>query len=245
MLKCYIIDDEQNAVDALLAMLRKKFSQQVEIAGHNTKARLAIEEIEDLDPDVVFLDVEMPEMNGLDLLKQFPERKFHVIFTTAHEKYALPALKAAATDYLVKPLSPQDVFDALQKCMHRSTAGSGGNVLADEPKSSSGTRITLSSGHEILLVNTDDIIRIEASNNYSHFYFTNRPKLIVSKTLKEFEDQLVNHNFFRIHQSHLINLLHVESVQTLDGGYVLMKQGHKAEISRRRKAEFLQKLKTG
>src|SRR5688500_10947407 len=237
MLKCYIIDDEQHAVDALVAMLRKKFSQQVEIAGSTIKASAAIEEIEDLQPDVVFLDVEMPEMNGLDLLKHFPDRKFHLIFTTAHEKYALPALKAAATDYLVKPLSPQDVFDALQKCMQRN--------VPDESKSQAGHRITLPTSNEILLINTDDIIRIEASNNYSHFYFTNRPKLIISKTLKDFEDQLVNYNFFRIHQSHLINLLHVASVQTLDGGYVVMKQGDKVEISRRRKAEFMQKLKTG
>lgn len=236
MLKCYILDDEQNAVDALAAMLRKKFQQQVEIAGSSIKPSVAIEEIEELQPDIVFLDVEMPEMNGLELLKYFPGRKFHIIFTTAHEKYALPALKAAATDYLVKPLSPQDVFDALQKCKPLTPQ-------TEDNRSAGGFRITLPSAHELLLVNTDDIIRIESSNNYSHFYFTNRPKLIVTKTLKEFEEQLIPHHFFRIHQSHLINLLHVESVQTLDGGYVLMKQQHKVEISRRRKAEFLQKLK--
>src|SRR5438552_3581821 len=102
MLNCYIIDDEQNAVDALTAMLNKKFAQQVKICGSNTRASVAIDEIENLHPDIVFLDVEMPEMTGLELLKHFPERSFYVIFTTAHEKYALPALKAAATDYLVK-----------------------------------------------------------------------------------------------------------------------------------------------
>ncbi len=238
MLKCYIIDDEQHAVDALTAMLRKKFPQQVEIMGSSTKVAVALDEIENLQPDVVFLDVEMPEMNGLELLRHFPDRKFHTIFTTAHEKYALPALKAAATDYLVKPLSPQDVSDAIQKCIQRG-------LSTDETKTNASNRITLPTSTELLLINTDDIIRIEASNNYSHFYFTNRPKLIVSKTLKDFEEQLVSNNFFRIHQSHLINLLHVESVQTLDGGYVLLKQGHKVPISRRRKADFLQKLKAG
>src|SRR5687767_13528775 len=135
MLRCYIIDDEQHAVDALVAMLGKKFSGQVEIAGTSTKASIAIDEIEELKPDLLFLDVEMPEMNGLELLKHFPERKFRVIFTTAHEKYALPALKAAATDYLVKPLSPQDVFDAIQKC----------SPVSPTPvsKSAGGDRITL------------------------------------------------------------------------------------------------------
>ncbi len=237
MLKCYILDDEQQAVDALVALLNKKFSGQVLVVGSSIHARIAIDEIDSLQPEVLFLDVEMPEMNGLDVLKHFPQRNFHVIFTTAHEKYALPALKAAATDYLVKPLSPQDVFDALQKCMPR-------NLSFEEPKLNSGGRITLSTVNELLLINTDDIIRVEADNNYSIFYFTNRPRLLISKTLKEFELQLLNYDFFRIHQSHLINLIHVESVLNPDGGYVMMKQGHKVEISRRRKAEFLARLKT-
>lgn len=238
MLSCYIIDDEQNAVDALTAMLKKKFVQQVQICGSTIKASVAIEEIEQLKPDVVFLDVEMPEMNGLQLLKHFPERSFDVIFTTAHEKYALPALKASVTDYLVKPLSPQDVYDALQKCLQKAALKS---KLNQTPLH----KISLASVNGILLVSTADIIRIEAQNNYSHFYFTNRPKIIVSKTLKEFEDQLSGCNFYRVHQSHLINLQYVEAVQSSNGDYVLLQQGHKVEISRRKKPEFLQKLKLG
>lgn len=233
MLRCYILDDEQNAVDALAAMLKKKFADKTEICGSNIKASVAITEIEALQPDIVFLDVEMPEMSGLDILKHFPERNFYVIFTTAHEKYALPALKASATDYLVKPLSPQDVFDALQKCIAKKS----------ETSSAGPHRITLATAHELLLVNTDDIIRVEANNNYSHFYFTNRPKVIVSKTLKEFDEQLSGQQFYRIHQSHLINLKHVLSVNSNDGDYALLTQNHRVEISRRKKAEFLQLLK--
>jgi two-component system, LytTR family, response regulator len=238
MLKCYIVDDEQNAVDALVAMLKKKFVQQVIICGSNIKASAAIEEIELLKPDVLFLDVEMPSMTGLDLLKHFPDRNFHVIFTTAHEKYALPALKAAATDYLVKPLSPQDVYDALQKCVERK-------LLKEENKITVSHKITITTSHEILLVNVQDIVRIEANNNYSHFYFTNRPKVIVSKTLKEFEDQLTMHNFYRVHQSHLINLHYIEAVKSNDGDYVLLQHGHRVEISRRKKTDFLLKIKLG
>ena len=236
MLKCYLLDDEQDAVEGLAAMLKKKFAGQVEVVGYSIHAKEAIEEIENLQPDVLFLDVEMPEMNGLDVLKHFPQRNFQIIFTTAHEKYALPALKAAATDYLVKPLSPQDVFDALQKCITRH------QQVETKPKE--GMRISLVTANEVLVVHTDDIIRIEANNNYSMFYFTNHPKLLISKTLKEFEEQLADHGFFRIHQSHMINLKHVESVQTLDGGHVNLKQGHKVEISRRRKAEFMDKLRS-
>lgn len=235
MLRCYILDDEQNAVDALTAMLKKKFAEKTQLCGSNIKASAAIAEIETLQPDIVFLDVEMPEMSGLDVLKHFPERNFYVIFTTAHEKYALPALKASATDYLVKPLSPQDVFEALQKCMNRKSETT--------PAAAGQHRITLATSHELLLVNTEDIIRIEASNNYSHFYFINRPKVIVSKTLKEFDEQLSSDNFFRVHQSHLVNLKHVLSVNSNDGDYALLTQNHRVEISRRKKAEFLQLLK--
>lgn len=238
MLKYYIVDDEQNAVDALAAMLKKKFSHQVVSCGSNIKASLAIDEIEQCQPDILFLDVEMPEMNGLQLLKHFPERKFYVIFTTAHEKYALPAIKAAAADYLVKPISPQDVYDAIQKCREKK-------VETAETVAATHHKISIATAHELLMINPDDIIRIEANNNYSHFYFTNRPKVIVSKTLKEFEDQLTGHNFFRVHQSHLINLKYVEAVKSNDGDYVLLKQDHRVEISRRKKAEFLQKLKLG
>jgi len=238
MLKYYIVDDEQDAVDALSAMLKKKFSRQVISCGSNIKASLAIEEIEKCQPDILFLDVEMPEMSGLDLLRHFPERKFYVIFTTAHEKYALPALKAAAADYLVKPLSPQDVYDAIQKCTIK-------NIEKKEPQNFAPFKISLATAHELLLIGTDEIIRVEANSNYSHFYFISRPKAIVSKTLKAFEDQLTAHNFFRVHQSHLINLQYVEAVKSNDGDYVLLKHGHKVEISRRKKAEFLQKLKAG
>lgn len=237
MLKYYIVDDEQNAVDALTAMLKKKFSHQVVSCGSNIKASIAIDEIEQCQPDILFLDVEMPEMNGLELLKHFPERTFYVIFTTAHEKYALPALKAAAADYLVKPLSPQDVYDAIQKCTKRAEQ-------KEERQNVSPFRLSLTTAHELLLINTDEIIRVEANSNYSHFYFINRPKAIVSKTLKAFEDQLTAHNFFRVHQSHLINLKYVEAVKSNDGDYVLLQHGHTVEISRRKKADFLQKLRS-
>lgn len=235
MLTCYIADDEQYAVDGLAAMLKKKFAQQVVICGSSTTPFTAIEEIEALAPDIVFLDVEMPELSGLDLLKHFPERKFYVIFTTAHEKYALPALKAAATDYLVKPLSPQDVYDALQKCLARKKETDNSQAAQN--------KITLPVSQELVVININDIIRIEAQNNYSHFYFTSRPKLIVSKTLGEYDALLSPQQFFRIHQSHLINLNHIESVHSSDGDYAILAGGHRVEISRRKKAEFLQVLK--
>lgn len=234
-LSYYIVDDEQQAVDALQAMLQKKFGPQLVSLGSHIKASLAIKEIAAVNPDLVFLDVEMPEMNGLDLLKHFPQRKFQVIFTTAHEKYALPALKAAATDYLVKPISPKDVSDALQKCFEYKKQQAAAENPADN-------KIAVMSGQQLLLLSPADIIRVEGNNNYSHFYFTNRPRLIVSKTLKDFEELLQPHGFYRLHQSHLVNLQYISSVK-IGEDIVLMEQGHQVEISRRKKAAFMQLLK--
>lgn len=236
MLTCYIVDDEQHAVDALAAMLKKKFAGQVMLCGSSIKASHAVEEIESLCPDIVFLDVEMPEMTGLDLLKHFPGRKFYVIFTTAHEKYALSALKASATDYLVKPLSPQDVYDALQKCL----AAKKITEVTRQPQN----KISLPVGHELFIINTEDIIRIEAQNNYSHFYFTNRPRVIVCKTLGEYDTLLSAQGFYRVHQSHLINLSHIESVNSNDGDFIMLTDNHRVELSRRKKSDFLRVLKT-
>ncbi|RYD74578.1 MAG: response regulator transcription factor [Sphingobacteriales bacterium] len=233
MWKYYIVDDEQDAIDALDAMLQKKFTERVTFSGSNNKASRAIEEIIALQPDIVFLDVEMPEMTGLELLKQIPSKNFQVIFTTAHERYALPAIKAAAADYLLKPLSIQDMEAALDRC-DKALAKTNPSIPA---------ALTINTGNQLIVLQTADIIRIEGNNNYSDFYCINRPKFTVSKTLKEFEKQLMFNGFFRIHQSHLINLAHVSSV--LHGAdKVLLNNNHSVEISRRKKQEFLQQLRS-
>ena len=234
MLKCYFLDDEQNAIDALIAMMKKKFHDQVQIVGHNINAHHALNEIEQLQPDVLFLDIEMPTMNGLEVLKHFPNRSFYVIFTTAHEKYALPAIKLEATDYLVKPLSPQDVFDALQKCEHKKSI---------ETHFVENNKFNLFSKNGTTIINVSDIIYIEAENTYSIFHLSNQPKITISKTLKSVEEQLTGNNFFRIHQSYLVNLNHLLSLKSKDGDFVLLTNNHKVEVSRRRKPELLQILR--
>lgn len=233
MLKVYILDDEQNAVDGLKAMLQKKFNQVVQIVGTNTNPLKAIEELENLQIDILFLDVEMPLMNGTEVLRHFPEKKFHVIFTTAHDKYALPAIKLNAVDYLLKPLSPMDVQEAIDRVNEQ--------IKLTAPTQEN--KITLAIHGSLHIIPLTDIIRVEADSNYSVFYFTNRPKVMISKTLKEFEDQLVSNQFFRVHQSHIINIKMVASVSRSDGDFVVMTNGDKVELSRRRKADFLTILK--
>ena len=236
MLKVYILDDEQHAIDGLLAMLKKKFIDSVAVAGSNCRVLIAIEEIEELQPDVLFLDVEMPELNGLEVLKHFPDRKFQIVFTTAYEKYALPAIKEEVTDYLVKPLSPKDVYDAIQKCIQRKTQF--------HPMVPTKQRISLQSLGEIIVVDTNDIIKVDSDNNYSTFYFTNRPKVMMSKTLKEYDELLTPMGFFRCHQSHLINMTHVKSLQNQEGEVILLSNELQALLSRRKKGEFLALLKS-
>jgi len=229
----YILDDEQNAIDGLQAMLKKKFSDQVVIVGSSTSAEKAICELDEVEIDILFLDVEMPKMNGLEVLNQFPNRKFQVIFTTAHDHYAISAIKADAVDYLLKPLAPSEVANAIQRCLQRkSSAG-------DKPSG----KITLSVTGELIIIEVKDIIRVEAENNYSTFYFTNRPRIMVSKTLKEFEEQLAPFHFFRIHQSHLVNMKFATGIKSEDGDKVLLTNGDKVDLSRRRKQDFLEELK--
>lgn len=234
-LKIYILDDEQHAIDGLTAMLNKKFSEKTVIVGSNNKALLALDEIESLKPDVLFLDVEMPELNGLELLKHFPERSFQIVFTTAYEQYALPALKNEATDYLLKPIAPSEMNEAIKKCL--------ANKIEDQNLAQTKEKLTLTTAQELMVVNLDDIIRIEADNNYSCFYFTHRQKLLISKTLKEFE-YLEQKGFYRVHQSHIINLNHVIAVKSTEGDKVLLTHDHLVEISRRKKQDFLEIIKS-
>ncbi|HRD06791.1 MAG TPA: LytTR family DNA-binding domain-containing protein [Saprospiraceae bacterium] len=227
------MDDEQNAIDGLQAMLKKKFSDQVVITGSSTSAEKAIRELDEIEIDILFLDVEMPKMNGLEVLNQFPNRKFQVIFTTAHDHYAISAIKSDAVDYLLKPLAPSEVANAIQRCLQRKSSS------ADK---SSG-KITLSVTGELIIIEIKDIIRVEAENNYSTFYFTNRPRIIVSKTLKEFDEHLSPFQFFRVHQSHLINMNFAIGIKSDEGDKVLLSNGDKVDLSRRRKQEFMEELK--
>lgn len=235
MLTCVIIDDEPNGVDLLCAMLRQKFAHRVTVAGTATDAESGARLITGLRPQLVFLDVEMPGENGLQMLAALPHRHFMVVFTTAYEQYALEALKTEATDYLLKPISLAELEAAVAKCERRAAQ----EVPTDAAGEILRKKILLPTGKGSLLVDLSDIIRFEADNNYSTAFFTGRPKLVLSRTLKIFEDQLCQRGFYRVHQSHLVNLRHVRHYEGGDVGYALLSDGSKVEVARRRKADFL------
>ena len=239
MLNCIIIDDEQHCIDGLKAMIESRFEDVIHVMETSSNSLLAHAMVLEKKPDILFLDIEMPRLNGIDFMKLFSEKKFEVIYTTAYDKYALDALKNEALDYLVKPFSIEELSGAITKCIKKIEAQS-------KPKSTpqfSRFAINTSAGN-MTVVEPQEIIWIRADGNYSTLFFTNRPKLLLPKTLKDFEDQLMPYNFFRCHNSNLININHVKSFQSSDGeDYILMSNDDKVEISRRKKTDLFAIIK--
>lgn len=246
-IKAIIVDDEQHCIDALKTMLQKKCPEVTVLAGVNSVSD-AKQVIDELQPDLVFLDVEMPHENGFELLKRYDKVVFDVIFTTAYEQYALKAIKFNALDYLLKPFSVQDLQEALRKYherrLNKSDAGIAPlEVFLQNMKTMQQTnkKIALPTINGLVFMPVQNIVRCESTGNYTKIFFTDRKQLLVSKPLKEFEELLTDVDFFRIHNSHLINLQQMESYIQGEGGFALMSDGTQVEVSRRRKADFLKK----
>ncbi len=242
-----IVDDEQHCIDALCAMLQKKCPEVAVLAGVNS-VKEARQLIDEMQPDLVFLDVEMPHQNGFELLKQYDKLTFDVIFTTAYEQYALKAIKFNALDYLLKPFSVQELQEALRKFQERrsqkpDTAIAPLEVFLQNMKTLQQTnkKIALPTINGLVFMPVQNIVRCESTGNYTKIFFTDKKQLLVSKPLKEFEELLTDVDFFRVHNSHLINLQQMESYLQGEGGFALMSDGTQVEVSRRRKAEFLKK----
>lgn len=248
-IKALIVDDEQHCIEALQTMLQKKCPGVTVVAGARSvkEARTLVEE---LQPDLVFLDVEMPHQNGFELLKLFDKINFDVIFTTAYEQYALKAIKFNALDYLLKPFSIKELQDAIDKFREkrsgnapRETNDSPLEVFLQNMKTlqQNHKKIALPTINGLVFMPVQNIVRCESTGNYTKIFFTDKKHLMVSKPLKEFEELLTDINFFRIHNSHLINLQQMQSYIQGEGGFALMSDGTQVEVSRRRKAEFLKK----
>ncbi|WP_165806499.1 LytR/AlgR family response regulator transcription factor [Chitinophaga parva] len=248
-IKALIVDDEQHCIEALQTMLQKKCPGVTVVAGARSvkEARTLVEE---LQPDLVFLDVEMPHQNGFELLKLFDKINFDVIFTTAYEQYALKAIKFNALDYLLKPFSIKELQDAIEK-FREKRSGSLPREANDSPLEvflqnmktlqQNHKKIALPTINGLVFMPVQNIVRCESTGNYTKIFFTDKKHLMVSKPLKEFEELLTDINFFRIHNSHLINLQQMQSYIQGEGGFALMSDGTQVEVSRRRKAEFLKK----
>ncbi|PUZ24571.1 two component transcriptional regulator, LytTR family [Chitinophaga costaii] len=248
-IKAIIVDDEQHCIEALQTMLQKKCPGVTVLAGARS-VKEARNLVEEMQPDLVFLDVEMPHQNGFELLKLFDKINFDVIFTTAYEQYALKAIKFNALDYLLKPFSIKELQDALEKFREKRNSGapretndSPLEVFLQNMKTlqQNHKKIALPTINGLVFMPVQNIVRCESTGNYTKIFFTDKKHLMVSKPLKEFEELLTDINFFRIHNSHLINLQQMQSYIQGEGGFALMSDGTQVEVSRRRKAEFLKK----
>lgn len=237
-----IIDDEEDARVTLRSFV-KSFCPQLEIVGEAEGVADGYRNILSLDPDLIFLDIQMEDGTGFDLLEKIRDASFSVIFTTAFDEYAIKAFKFSAIDYLLKPIDPDELIEAVSKAnKERKQAGQRLANLMDNHRSQEFDRITLSSQEGLTVVKLDNVQRLESDSNYTHFFLRSGEKITVPKSLKEYEGILPEKRFFRTHQSHIINLDYVKKFVREDGGYVLMDDGTEILVARRRKEEFINVL---
>jgi len=241
-MRAVIIDDERRARNYLRGILEDQF-KKIDIVGEADGVEAGLQLIKDKIPELVFLDVQMQDGTGFDLLAKINRSKVHIIFISAYDRFAITAIKFSAVDFLLKPVEISDLSMALDKVQKTK--------LTDEVQSKLDLllsnlnkieKIALPSLNGIEFVKIETIVRCESDNNYTNFYLTNGEKIIVSKTLKEFEDILESKGFFRTHKSHIINLAFLKKYVKGEGGIAVMEDGSEITVSRRRKEEFLEVL---
>lgn len=236
VIKSIIIDDEPNNIENLKLIIQQH-CPEIRIVATAENAAAGISAISTCQPDLVFLDIQMPGESGFEVLKFFPSINFEVVFITAYDKYGIQAIKFSALDYLLKPIDVEEFKQAIAKAKlkiaGRQQNQSIENLLQYIKAGQNDTpKIALHTLTEIMYVKTTDIIRCEASNNYTTFYLSNGEHVLVCKTLKEFADILKPHQFLRTHQSHLVNMQFVKSYLKEDGGTLLLFDKTKVPISR-------------
>ncbi|GAL86419.1 response regulator [Sporocytophaga myxococcoides] len=236
-----IIDDELTSVEALRGLLNR-YCPDINVVDFAHGVVSGLQAIEKNNPDLVFLDVEMKDGVGFDILQQLPvEPRFQVIFVTAFDHYAIKAFRFCALDYLLKPVDPDLLVQAVDKAVKVSNEAMANKIKILQKNKNGNEKIVLPSKDEFFVAEVNEIIRCEANGNYTIFYLKNHQPQLVSKTLKEFDELLSGSKFLRIHKSHLINLEFVERYLPKDS-QVIMKDGARVEVSRRRKDVFLKYL---
>jgi two-component system LytT family response regulator len=248
MIKTIIIDDEIKARETIAKMLQT-YCPEVEVIDSAGSVKDGVKVLEKNNPDLVFLDIKMGDGTGFDLLRKLKTVDFILIFITAFEEFAIRAIKFSALDYILKPLDPDELMNAVEKTkdaiekenisVRLEALYENLDVLSNKTK-----KIVLKTTSSVHIVNLEDIIRCESEKNYTHFFTTDQDKITVSKTLKEFNELLVDYSFYRVHQSHLINLSHVRRYDKQDGGYLVMDDGSTVPVSFRKKEDLMKVFKS-
>lgn len=241
-LKIVIVDDEESGRETLRNFLNK-YSNGVEIVAEADGVASGIGQIVLHKPDLVFLDVQMQDGTGFDLLSGLSERKFQVVFVTSFDQYALQAFRFSAADYLLKPVDPDQLTEAVEKVrqnIEKKEITSKLDVLVSNINRLE--KIALPAIDGIRFVSIDEVVRCESDDNYTHFFLISGEKILVSKTLKEYETMLEGLRFCRVHKSHLVNLKFVARYVPGDGGYLILEDGSHVDVSRRKKETLLEML---
>ncbi len=245
MINAIIVDDELKSRESLKILL-EEFCDNVTVKALCQDVAEAVQAIQQYKPDVVFLDIQLQRETGFDLLTQLGDFDFEVIFTTAYAEYAIKAFKFAAIDYLLKPIDIEELKRALSKVERRMNDSISLRLqqLMQNLKntSSENYKLALPTTDGLVFVKMQDILYCEASSNYTEITVMDGKKYIVSRTLKEYEDMLGEHNFYRIHNSYLINLNAIKKYVRGEGGYVIMANDKSLDVSKRKKEGFLARI---
>lgn len=246
MIKAIIIDDEKESAE-LLSIKIKKAANDISITGIFHSGASALQAMENEEPDVIFLDIEMPVMDGITMVKKMDAEYTEIIFTTAYDRYAIEAVRLNALDYLLKPVSEKDLELALlrlrekliEKEKIKATQSLETLFLKMQALDTHFNKIAISTLEGILFIPVKEIIRVEAVNNYSKLYLLGGKNIVASKTLKIIEELLSPYRFFRPHKSHLINLEYISKYIRGEGGMIIMADGSEVDVSRQRKQDFM------
>jgi two-component system, LytTR family, response regulator len=243
VIKAICVDDEMHCLKTL-DMLLKEYCPEVEVMEKCRDAATGLKAIEKFKPDLLFLDIEMPHMNGFEMLERFSGISFAVIFTTSYDEYAIKAIRFSALDYLLKPIEPNELIRAVtrvQENRHLPGAEQFQMLLKQIHGNTPGfTKVAVPTAEGFELISSDQVLYCEANDNYTHFYLKNKTKIIACRTLKEIEEQLKDFNFFvRVHNSFMVNLNEVTKYVRGEGGYLVMSNNSTISVSRSRKDSLL------
>lgn len=247
MIKALLVDDEQKARNILQHYISNFIPEITEIRQASSVDE-ALEHLENWQPGIVFLDVEMPHKNGFDFLVATKQPSFDVIFTTAYNQYAIQAIRFSALDYLLKPVDPDELKAAVNRHLEKKeTEGQKKELYSNlvqniEKKNAKDFKIAVPTTQGVFFFTVDEVIRMEADTSYTHIHLVNKKPFVASKTLKHFEEMLEGFNFIRTHKSHLVNARHITRISN-DHDFILLTDDSKVEISRRKKEEVFQQLK--
>ena len=244
MIKAVIVDDEPKAIQSLTWEL-SNFKDDIEVIKTFTSPEDAIDYLDASDLDCLFLDIQMPTMDGFQFLGKLSNKDFAVVITTAYNEFAIKALKHEAIDYLLKPIDSDDLEETIKKVKKHSSKKFNSNkieeVLVNFNSKFNKKKITINTDGKLIFLDPDDILFVESDGNYSTIILENDPKIVITKKLKEMSEVLPENQFFRIHNSYIINLKKIKEFIKSEG-YVVMESNDRIPVARQRKSDFLEKL---